>query len=104
MASNTSSAGNPLTTIFNPPAGCITNPTASSSTTFVPGSLCSGEYCYLGEPSCFPTGGATSTTYFDDQLVVQQYHYSPGVLPSHFTSVYSSATLKGVTEVWGCYS
>ena len=106
---SSSSGGNPLTTIFTPPPGCF-NPIEISSylgsiTSFVPTSLCSGESCFLPQDqSCYPPGAATSTTYLDGQLIVAGFSYSPGVLPHSFTSVYSSASANGQTEVWGCYS
>ena len=106
---STTSTGNPLTTIFTPPPGCF-NPIETSSylgstTTLVPASFCSGESCFLQQAqSCYPPGAATSTTYLDNQLVVAEYAYSPGVLPHSFTSVYSSASANGQTEIWGCYS
>ena len=103
------SDGNPLTTIFTPAPGCFdpveTSSYLGSTTSFVPTSFCSGETCFLPQDQqCYPPGAATSTTYLDDRLVVAEYSYSPGVLPHSFTSVYSSASVNGQTEVWGCYT
>jgi hypothetical protein len=102
-----SAVGLPLTTVFTPPSPCFwptTTPTISfpaSSAPYIP--PCSGETCYSGpDASCYPTGAATLSEVFGYQTIVGGYEYSPGVLPSGFSTVFSTVGPHNATLVRGC--
>ena len=102
-----SAVGLPLTTIFTPPTACFwptTTPTESFPTSglpYIPD--CSGETCYSGpDASCYPTGAATVQEIFDGYTIAGGYAYSPGVLPSGFSTAFSTVGEHNATLVRGC--
>ena len=104
-----SAVGLPLTTVFTPPSRCFwptTTPTESfptSAAPYIP--PCSGQTCYSGpDASCYPTGAATLSEVFGWQTIIGGYEYSPGVLPSGFSTVFSTVGPQNATLVRGCPS
>ena len=96
--------GLPLTTIFTPPSGCFattTRPTAAFTSILPP---CAFEETCYSQPdaSCYPTGAAIVSEIFNGYTIVGGYEYSPGVLPSGFSTAYSTVGSQNATFVRGC--
>jgi hypothetical protein len=90
----TASSPQPLTTVFTPPASCLTDTNYYSYTASQSNALfnignnvgCGGYQCYAGYPSdsnCYPTGWALSQA------------FSPGVCPESYTIACSSLITSG---------